>query len=242
MKQQLHTLIKRREIWRNKTILKKRYQNWCRMINSALKPGLILEIGGGSGNLKDFFPDAISTDIVPTPWADAVLDAHHLPFQDEVFDNIILFDVLHHLYDPLKFFYEAQKVLKTQGRIVLMEPYISWVSFWVYRFFHPEHLDLNVNPYRKMRLKSFQKHYGENQAIPSLLFERYGHQFNQHFQHFEIIKKERTDSIIYPLSGGFHHPSRCPLFLYSTFECLERLLYPLNRLLAFRLFVVLEKT
>jgi len=242
MQQDSHILNERRQIWKSKKILKRLYNHWHRMIESALKPGSILEIGGGSGNLKEFFPHAISSDVVFVPWTDAVLDAHQLPFHGDTFDNIILFDVLHHLHDPAQFFSEAQDVLKHNGRIVLMEPYISWVSFFIYRFFHPEDLIWNINPFKKKGLEKDQKSFHGNQAIPSLIFERYRHQFVDKFPQFNIINKERTDFIIYPLSGGFHHPSLCPLVLYSIFEYMEKLLRPLNRLLAFRLFVVLEKT
>lgn len=235
-------LTQRREIWRSKAILKKLYYRWYRMIRSALKPGSILEIGGGSGNLKEFFPDAISSDAVFAPWIDAVLDAHHLPFYDSTFDNIILFDVLHHLNDPIQFFSQAQDVLRGKGRIVLMEPYVSFASFFIYKFLHPEDLVWNLNPLKKGSLDRKENHFHGNQAIPSLIFERYRDQFVEYFPQFNIIKKERTDFFIYPLSGGFHHPSLCPAVLYSTFENLEKLLSPLNRLLAFRLFLVLEKT
>jgi len=212
------------------------------MIRNALKPGSILEIGGGSGNLKEFFPHAISSDVLFTPWADAVLDAHFLPFKNAVLDNIVLFDVLHHLNDPAQFFYEAQKVLKQNGRVVLMEPYISLASFFVYRFLHSEDLIWNITPFKKGCSNKNKNRFHGNQAIPTLIFERYKHRFVKDFPGLKIIKKEKTDFITYPLSGGFHNPSLCPLFLYSTLEYLEKILNPLNRFLAFRLFVVLEKT
>ena len=82
-------LNERRQIWNSKKILKKLYHNWYRMIGRGLKPGSILEIGGGSGNLKEFFPNVISSDILFTPWTNAVLDAHQLPFQYTTFDNIV---------------------------------------------------------------------------------------------------------------------------------------------------------
>ena len=242
MQQQYVILMERREIWKSKTILKKLYQHWYQMIAGALKPGSILEIGGGSGNLKEFFPNAISSDVVFAPWIETVLDAHHLPFHEATFDNIILFDVLHHLHDPFHFFSEAQGVLKHKGRIVLMEPYISLSSFFIYRFLHSEGLVWNINPFKKGCLDKNKNHFHGNQAIPTLIFERYKHRFVKDFPGLKIIKKERTDFIIYPLSGGFHNPSLCPLFLYSTLEDLERILHPLNRFLAFRLFMVLEKT
>ena len=99
-----HILFKRRIVWKSKRILNRLYHKWYHIIQSAIKPGTTLEIGGGSGNFKEYFPGAISSDILFAKWLDAVLDAHHLPFGDETFDNIILFDVLHHLQDPGFFF------------------------------------------------------------------------------------------------------------------------------------------
>ncbi len=241
MHQDSHILNERKQIWKSKKILKRLYHNWYRRIRNSLRPGLILEIGGGSGNLKEFFPDVISSDIVFVPWIDAVLDAHHLPFHDETFDNIVLFDVLHHLNNPAQFFRDAKKVLKQKGRIVLMEPYISWASFLIYRFLHHEGMDWNIDPFEKGWLEKDKNRFQDNQAIPSLIFERYKHRFAENFPGLKIIKKERTDFIIYPLSGGFHNPSLCPLILYSTFMYLEKILNPLNRFLAFRLFIVLER-
>jgi len=242
MQQDSHILNERKQIWKSKKILKRLYNNWYRIIGNDLRPGSILEIGGGSGNLKEFFPHAISSDVLFTPWADAVLDAHYLPFKNAVLDNIVLFDVLHHLNDPTQFFCEAQKVLKQKGRILLMEPYISLASFSIYRFLHSEDLIWNINPFKKGRLDKNRNRFHGNQAIPTLIFERHKHQFFKDFPGLKIIKKEKTDFIIYPLSGGFHNPTLCPLFLYSTLDYLEKILNPLNHFLAFRLFVVLERT
>ena len=242
MQQNEHILNERRQIWESKKILKRIYHNWYRMIRSALRPGSILEIGGGSGNLKEFIPNGISSDILFTPWIDAVLDAHQLPFKDGTLDNIILFDVLHHLIDPAHFFLEAQRTLNQKGRIILMEPYISWASFLVYRFLHHEGMIWNVDPFYKENIDKDRNPLYGNQAIPTLIFERKKHLFSKYFPHLKIIKKEKMDFIIYPLSGGFHNPCLCPLFLYNIFEHLERLFNPLKRFLAFRLFVVLEKT
>ncbi len=236
-----HILYERRDVWKSKKILKRLYYKWYHIIRSAVKPGAILEIGGGSGNLKEYFPDAISSDILFTEWLDAVLDAHHLPFKDESFDNIVLFDVLHHLLEPSSFFSDAERVLKQGGRIIMMEPNISLGSFIVYRFLHSEGMSWRIDPLKPGGLRKEKKPFYGNQAVPTLLFKRDRILFAKNFPRLKIIRKERMDFVIYPLSGGFHNPSLCPLFLYNILEYLEKLLNPLNRFLAFRLFVVLEK-
>jgi len=236
----MEILAERREIWKSKAVLRKLYLGWCEAIGKALRPGETLELGGGSGNLKEFFPHAISSDVIFLPWLDAVMDGHRLPFKDRSLDNILLFDVLHHLAAPAVFFEEAERTLKQRGRIVMVEPYISPVSAIVYRFFHPEGMKWGQEPFRAAG-GSDKKPFDSNQAVPTLIFEKYRDEFKRRYPDLEILRRDRTDFLMYPLSGGFHHPSLCPPLLWSSLEYGERLLRPLSRFLAFRLFVVLEK-
>ncbi len=235
-------LAERRWRWTRKAILRKLYFKWYSQITGALRPGTVLELGGGSGNLKDTLPHVISSDILYAPWLDAVLDAHDLPFKDESVHNIVLFDVLHHLEAPALFLYEANRILSYKGRIVLVEPYVSWASYFVYRFLHAEDMDWYINPLNLKRSGKKDNPFHSNQAVSTLVFEKYRKQFVTQFPRLRILREMRTDPILYPLSGGFHNPSLCPHFLWSTLEYLEVLVAPLHRFLAFRLFVVLEKT
>jgi len=64
-----------RDIWQRKPVLREIYGDIYRRIVAASVPGPMLEIGGGSGNFKDFAPHAISSDIMPAAWLDLVCDA-----------------------------------------------------------------------------------------------------------------------------------------------------------------------
>jgi len=222
-------------------MIRKLYRKWYQFISNALRSGKILELGGGSGNLKESFPEAISSDIVFVPWLDAVMDAHALPFKAETLDNIVLFDVLHHLNTPRFFFYEAERVLRPKGRIIMLEPYVSWVSFLIYRFLHAEGMKWHVDPLTVEPSEGFKDPFHGNQAVPTLLFEKHSKRFCQTFTHLKIIRQLKMDFLIYPLSGGFHNPSMCPDKLYDWLHAVERLLHPLRSFLAFRIFVVIEK-
>ena len=242
MKRSSNDILKeRRQVWRSKKILRKLYDKWYGIISEALRPGDTLELGGGSGNLKEFLSDVISSDILYVPWLDAVLDAHEIPFKDESLDSIVLFDVLHHLMSPALFFYEAERVLRPKGRIIMMEPYISWASSIIYRFFPHEGMDWHIMPFEMIFQEGKKEPFHGNQAIPTLIFEKYRKEFIRRFPKLEIIKEGKMDSILYPLSGGFHNPSLYPMGLYGFFKSLEKLLRPLNRCMAFRLFIVIEK-
>ena len=97
------------------------------------------------------------------------------------------------------------------------------------------------NPYKVNCSEKDKKPFHGNQAIPTLMFEKYKEDFTKRFPCLKIVREERMDTVIYPLSGGFHNPSLCPPFLLKALEHIEALLKPLNRYLSFRIFVVLEK-
>jgi hypothetical protein len=121
-----------------------------------------------------------------------------------------------------------------------MEPYVSWLSFPVYRFLHAEGMEWDTDPFFEQSLERKEPFEG-NQAVPTLIFRKQREKFLEAFPRLRIIRQETMDIFLYPLSGGFHNQSLCPLFLWRPLESLERMLRPFNRFLAFRLFVVLEK-
>jgi SAM-dependent methyltransferase len=236
-----HILEERRRVWQSKEIVRRLYHRWYNSMAEELKPGPILELGAGSGHLKGFFTDTVSSDILYAPWLDAVLNAQELPFRDGVFNNILLFDVLHHFNEPPAFFSEADRVLMPGGRILLMEPYVSWASFPIYRFFHEEGMNWRVDPFKRDVGGQGDGPFQGNQAVPTLIFEKYRKRFKGRFPRLRIIREEKMDPFLYPMSGGFHNPSLCPRFLWPVMSRMEKLFRPLNRYLAFRIFLVIEK-
>src|SRR2546427_372927 len=158
-------LLRHRDVWSRKPILRALYRHWYREIASHLKPGPTVEIGGGTGNLKEFAPNVICTDLVPTPWLDAVADAQRLPFGSRTLSNMVLFDALHHIEQIRLFFDEAVRVLCPGGRIVLMDPYISWLSWPVYQFLHSEPVDLRQDPMSVETFREGRKPFDSNQAV-----------------------------------------------------------------------------
>lgn len=227
--------------WKKKPILRLLYQQWYEEIGSYLQPGRTLELGGGSGNLKEFAPHVVCTDLVKLPWLDAVADAQYLPFASASLSNIVLFDVLHHIENVSLFFDEAQRVLRPGGRIVVMDPYVSWMSWPVYRFFHPEPLDFKQNPLELRPPNTARRPFDANQAVATMIFERDAGNFQQRYPCLEKQVHRWLAFFAYPLSGGFDRPSLLPIGLVRPILAVERMLRFLGPFLAFRLLVVLEK-
>ncbi|MBF0195703.1 MAG: methyltransferase domain-containing protein, partial [Magnetococcales bacterium] len=91
------TLNERQQRWHEKTVLRIIYKDLYARLAAACNPGKTLEIGGGSGDIKGTFKNVVTTDILPVGWVDLLADAQALPFAKESFDNIVMFDVLHHI-------------------------------------------------------------------------------------------------------------------------------------------------
>ena len=229
-------------VWERKPILRLLYTEWYREIVSWLRPGRTVEVGGGTGNLKEFFPGVLCTDVVRLPWLDTVMDAQFLPFASNSLTNIVLFDTLHHIENVPLFLNEAMRTLQPHGRLVIMDPYISVLSWPIYHFLHPEPVDLGQDPFQLQLPRENRSPFDGNQAIATLIFERSFETFCRQYPQFKRLHFRRLAFFAYPLSGGFDRPSLLPVFLVRPVLALERVLHRLNRFLAFRVLIVLEKS
>lgn len=234
-------LQKHREIWKKKKILRDIYEEWYRMIIADLSKveGPTVELGAGSGNFKEFYPQAISADIEKRDWIDMSFDAHEMPFDDSSVANIVKIDVLHHLADPVGFLHEASRVLKKGGRLIMLEPYPSLFSRIVYKLFHPEPFIYDVDYFNHK--PSMDKHpWDSNQAIPYLIFYKHLDKFEKVFgKTFKIVKKEKMSLILYPASGGFENPSMIPEKFLPILKQFESKAGLLRSLVCFRTYIVL---
>ncbi len=234
-------LHRHREIWKQKPVLRHLYAEWYRDIVSWLAPGRTVEVGGGTGNLKEYSSGVCCTDVVSLPWLDVVADAQRLPFQSDSLGNLVLFDALHHIENVALFFDEAQRTLKVDGRIIFMDPYISWASWPVYRLLHPEPVNLTQDPLSLTTPQPNRRPFDSNQAIATILFEKELARFQTCYPRLTVRLLRRVAFFAYPLSGGFEHPSLIPTWLVAPILRVEQKLEWLGRLLAFRILVVLER-
>lgn len=236
------TLGEHRDSWLKKPSLRAVYHDLYQRMAGATRSGKTLEIGGGTGNFKSFVPEVISTDIQAASWLDVVCDAQEMPFADGSFDNIVMFDVLHHLERPRFFLSEAARVLRSGGRVVLVEPAITPVSRLFYTYFHPELVDMNADPLADGERDPNRDPYDSNQAIPTLLFQRHSERFAAECPDFEVKTCQHLSLFAYPLTGGFRPWTLVSGRFVRVLLKVEDMLLPvLGPLMAFRLFVVLER-
>lgn len=231
-----------RAIWSEKPGLRAIYEDYYTRMQGACVPGPTLEIGGGSGNMKGFASDVVSTDIVSASWLDAVCDAQALPFSDSSFANIVMVDVLHHIARPTRFLSEAERVLVAGGRVIMVEPGITPLSSIFFRFFHEEPVNMQEDPLDTSPPPAKDPFDG-NQALPTRLFGRDRQRLSTQHPSLHVLQRSWLSLVAYPLSGGFRSWSALPSGLTPALLMLEQLVLPvLGPLMGFRLFAVLEKT
>ena len=89
----------------------------------------------------------MASDLVPAPWNDLVADGLKLPFRDRSLDAIVALDFVHHVARPGPLFEEAARVLSAGGRVSMVEPWVTPLSYPVYRFLHEEGCRLSLDPW-----------------------------------------------------------------------------------------------
>jgi len=237
-----------RRAWEANPALRVLYGDWYGQVAAALPPpalGPRLELGSGPGFARTFIPDLELSDIVRAPWHDREVSAEALPFGDATVGALVLFDVLHHLPSPRRFFAEASRALRPGGRIVLCEPYVSPLSYPIYKFFHEEPLALRVDPlagFDSAASDGARDPFDSNQAIPTLLFGRRRQLFSATFPLLAVLQVTHLSGPSYPASGGFSRRPFVPQAIWSALHRLEaRLPEPVFRAIGFRMLIVIEK-
>ncbi len=235
-----------RRAWRSNPALRELYAEWYGRVAAELPPtalGPRVELGSGPGFAREFIADLELTDLVLAPWHDRQASALALPYADGALGALVLFDVLHHLPSPRRFFEEASRVLRPGGRIVLCEPYIGPLSYPIYKLFHDEPLRLWVDPLVDQTGGDGRDPFDSNQAIPTLLFGRRRRAFARAFPALSLRRLERLAGPSYPASGGFSRGALLPGPLWSALRRWERRLpEPLFRVFGFRLLAVIERS
>ena len=230
------------KVWKKKATLRLIYEDYYRKILGRCIGGLTLEVGGGHGNFKEFFPEVVSTDIISRSSIDTVCDAQALPFSDGSFANVISVDTLHHIERPVMFIKESLRVLRPGGKFVLLEPAITPLSKLGYRL-HPEPVDMTANPLIDEPSSGNWGPFDANQGIATLLCGRFRKDLEKVVPNLEFVETEYESLFVWPLSGGYQTWSLIPSGLVKPLLAIEKkLICFLGRYMAFRIFVVFSKS
>ena len=204
-------------------MLRRIYEEWYRQIATEVPKGSgsVLEIGSGPGFLSERMPGLVSSEVFLCPGVRTVLDARRLPARDGSLRAIVMTDVFHHIPDTRRFLAEATRALRPGGVIVMVEPWVSRWSRFVYGHLHhepflPESTSWELPPGGPLS--------GANSALPWIVFERDRARFEREFPHLGIGSITPGLPLRYVLSGGLSIRSLLPLAAHRALESVESLL------------------
>jgi SAM-dependent methyltransferase len=229
------------EAWQRKPLLQEVYAAFYQRILALRQPGLpgcVVEIGSGIGNLKTHLPDALCTDLFPNPWLDLVCDGYELPFRDATVSHLVLFDVFHHLRAPNAFLREAWRALVPGGRLVLIEPYVSLMSYPAYALFHHEPVALRAPIDLGGSCPRPRDYYAAQGNATRLFFREKRADWPAGWT---VVHAEAFASFSYLLSGGFSKPALYPGRWRATLQRLDRWLSRWPQLFGARCLVGLQR-
>ena len=223
----------RRQIIQGKKFLRKIYEEWYSAIAASLPltEGPVLELGSGGGFIKEVFPRLIASDCFFSPRLDLVMDGQQLPFKEKSLRAIVMTNVFHHLPRPREFLRESIRCLHSGGVIVMIEPWVTPWSTFIYKRFHSEpfeqeSLNWEFNPSGPLS--------GANGANPWIIFERDREKFCGEFRELEIISIRPMMPFRYLVSGGVSLRSFMPGLTYAFWRLIEQAIHPwVNRMAMF---------
>jgi SAM-dependent methyltransferase len=201
------------------------------------QPGQVLEIGSGSGFVKTLDPSVITSDIVPGH-SDRIVDAEHLPFDDESLRAILLTHVFHHIPNVRMFLKEAQRTLVPGGVVTMVDVAHTPLSKLVFGRFHPEDYDPSAVEWK---LNPAGPCGGANQAMSWIVFQRDRRRFEQEFPELEIQEIKYFPWLGYLLSGGVTRRDFVPASMVGIVQLLDKAATALGSICALHWHIRLRK-
>jgi SAM-dependent methyltransferase len=200
----------------------------------------LLELGSGGGFFREVAPHALTSECVPSPYAERVVDACRIEafFPPASLDAIVCFDVVHHLPDVTGFLRGASQVLRPGGRVAMIEPWFTPVGQWFYRWLHHEPSVLDPDDWT---LRGFGRMGAANARLPTSVFRDSDARFAREFPALRIAKREPFHKWLYLLSGGLRVNTRVPRPLARALVALDRRVTWGNTTLGLFALVVVER-
>lgn len=201
------------------------YTNYVRCLERCPGEGHIVELGSGAGFVKQFIPDMITSDILSYQGVDKVIDATHLPFEDETVRFICMVNVFHHISNVRLFLAEAERCLVPGGRLFMTDHHIGYISRFIVKYIHHE-------PYRpdaaSWEFESSGPLSGANTALPWIVFVRDEKAFESGFPRLALARYTTHSPLWYWLSGGLKWWNLIPLWMFGPVRSVDDALLRLS--------------
>jgi SAM-dependent methyltransferase len=231
-------LITHKKIISNNKFLKLVYKDFYKKIALNISSKPVVEIGSGAGFIKKVMTNVTTTDVVEGYGIDRIASAEKMPFKSNSIGSIVMLNTFHHIKNPTKALCEFSRCLKPNGKIIMIEPWPTLFSTFIYRNFHHEEFNLSAN----WKIKGKGRMSDANGALPWIVFKRDAKKFNKLYPNLKIEACNPHTPFKYLVSGGLSHSQYMPNFLYPLLSLFELIITPMNNYLAMFAIIVISKT
>jgi SAM-dependent methyltransferase len=213
----------RKQIISAKPFLRDIYNEWYSLLTRELPPGegAVLELGSGGGYCAQFIPGLITSEMFRCSEVRMIADAQSLPFAEHSLRAVVMTNVMHHMPDVRRFFSEASRVLRPDGKILMIEPWVTPWSSFVYKYLHHETFDPDASEWSYSSTGPLS---GANIALPWIVFARDRGKFESAFPELFVERICPFLPFRYLISGGVGMRSLMPAFTRGAWARLERML------------------
>ena len=195
------TTVARRAIIAAKPSLRRIYEEWYEDLAAHLPagPGAVLELGSGPGFLAERISGLVTSEVFVCKGLRAALDARALPLRAGALRAILMTDVFHHVPDAGRFLREASEALRPGGRIVMVEPWVTPWSRFVYGRLHHEPFDPGAEDWAFPPGGPLST---ANGALPWIVFARDRERFGRELPTLRVVDIAPRLPFRYLFSGG----------------------------------------
>jgi len=221
-------LCKQRENILSSSGLRSYFSFLYEIVNQELETfDSILEVGAGAAIGNIFVSrNIVRTDILPFNEFNVLGDCamERLPFKDSSFDAILAFDSIHHSEQPSKAIIELLRVIRKGGKIILVEPFVSPLSYLAYKIFHHEDTswDFKEQGSIELSLRNLNPETGD-QGVSRFIINQLSNWRITNFPKLTV-----TTTYLSPLSffatGGVSRPLNTPKIFVNSLIQVEKLI------------------
>jgi len=165
----------------------------------------------------------VTSDVLPIRGLDLACDAGRLPVREDSLRGIVMTNVFHHLPDVRAFLGDAGRAVRRGGVIVMLEPWNTAWSRFVYQRLHHEPFDPDA---RDWSIAGGGPLSAANGALPWILFSRDRSEFEREFPAWQLTSISVTMPFRYLLSGGVSLRSLAPAWTFGLWRGVEHALEP----------------
>jgi SAM-dependent methyltransferase len=219
-------------------LYKEVYVEYAECIKRSKGDGQIIECGSGVGFANEIIPNIITSDIVNYSNVDVVLDATNMPLEDNSASAILMHNVFHHIPDVERFLMEAERCLRSGGRILIADQNPGILVKYIFRYLHSEPFNEKAESWS---FPSNDPVNDANGALAWIVFVRDHEKLQRRHPNLRLVNVKTHTPLRYWLYGGLKKWSLLPEKLFPLATWFDRTLLRITPRLGSFAFYELEK-